>query len=112
MKQSAKFLTFVMALSTSAMVPPASGQGKHSLPTRGRHQRRLPPSNSRKPNKNRRNSKNNRTTTVGLRVRQPVPQSERLRGTRQGARPSEPWSAVRNNARNVASRGGQAGKAE
>jgi hypothetical protein len=32
MKQSAKFLTFVMALSTSAMVPPASGQTQPANP--------------------------------------------------------------------------------
>jgi hypothetical protein len=105
MKYSAKFITFVMALSTSAMVPPASGQTQPANP--GAPQLRCNLTNrcnlhNRRKSNRRRNLSLNRTPTVGLRVRQLVPQSEPLRGTQQGARSLELGIPV-------ASRGGPTG---
>ena len=103
MKHSAKFMTFVMALSTAAMVPPASGQTQPAIPgarpaAMQPHERMQPPQQTQTQQKTKSQSQQDSHS----RVRQPVPQSEPLRGTLQGARSLELGIPV-------ASRGGPIG---
>jgi len=87
MKHSAKVMSLVMALSvTTAMVSQASGQ---TQPDQAQQQKQDQQQKQAQQQQNTQNNRTARVRLIGLRVRQPEPQSEPLRETLPRARSSE-----------------------